>query len=56
MFQEVENQNDDLKQVSGGLEELNNILSVTQKKLHRFKVSGQSIDFSRYQRHDHKGH
>lgn len=41
-FQEADVQGEQLKNVSGGLEELNSILSMTQKKIDRFKVSGVS--------------
>lgn len=36
---EAEAQSEGLKGVSGGLDELNNILSITQRKIDRFKVS-----------------
>ncbi|KAF4527142.1 hypothetical protein B566_EDAN007221 [Ephemera danica] len=42
-LQEVENQQEELRGVSGGLEELTNILSITQTKLNRFKTVCGSI-------------
>lgn len=39
LFQDISLQNDELKQVGGGLTELNTILSGTQKKLNKIKVS-----------------
>lgn len=37
--QEINLDGENIKQASGGLDELNNILAVTQKKLNNFKVS-----------------
>jgi hypothetical protein len=39
MFQDIEVQDEQLGRVSGGLDELTSILSVTQKKINRFKVT-----------------
>ncbi|GLG95815.1 Uncharacterized protein GBIM_02707 [Gryllus bimaculatus] len=36
--EELEIDNEQMKHLSGGLDELNSILSVTQKKLNRFKI------------------
>lgn len=37
-FQECEKNEEQLNHVSGGFEELNNILQATQRKIHRLKV------------------
>lgn len=42
-LKEAEAQGEGLQNVSGGLDELNNILSITQKKIDRFKVRCNSI-------------
>ncbi|XP_044739902.1 uncharacterized protein LOC123301232 [Chrysoperla carnea] len=42
-FKELESQNENLKNVSGGLDELNSILTITQKKINRFKTACGSL-------------
>ncbi|KAF2900806.1 hypothetical protein ILUMI_05345 [Ignelater luminosus] len=42
-LKDTERENEDLKNVSGGLHELSSILSATQKKLNRFKASCGSL-------------
>ncbi|CAH0548851.1 unnamed protein product [Brassicogethes aeneus] len=42
-LQDADSQNDNLKNISGGLEELNGILAVTQRKINRFKASCGSL-------------
>lgn len=39
LFQELDAQDETLKSGSGKLDDLNQILSITQQKLHKFKVS-----------------
>jgi hypothetical protein len=40
MSQDIQLEGEEMGRVSGGLDELNSILSITQKKINRFKVGG----------------
>lgn len=43
LFQEADHQSETVRNLSGGLEELNSILQVTQRKINKFKVTCGSL-------------